>query len=78
MNRPLTREQLTTILLGILSLVVFVVLLQIWLLTAAINAYQGGDDTVLWPAALASVICWLVNVRLLRYLNRLARPPRPV
>ncbi|HZV06327.1 MAG TPA: DUF6755 family protein [Gemmataceae bacterium] len=72
MNRPLTREQTTTILQGILGLVLFVVLLQVWLLTTTINAWQGGDDSVLWPAAAASAICAMVNFALLRYLNRLA------
>jgi hypothetical protein len=72
MNRPLTREQTTTILQGILGLVLFVVLLQVWLLTTTINAWQGGDDSVLWPAAAASAVCALVNFALLRYLNRLA------
>jgi hypothetical protein len=72
MNRPLTREQMTTILQGILCLVLFVVLLQIWLLTATVNAWQGGDESILWPAAVASLVCALVNFGLLRYLNRLA------
>jgi hypothetical protein len=72
MNRPLTREQTTTILQGILGLVLFVVLLQVWLLTTTINAWQGGDDSVLWPAAAASAVCAMVNFALLRYLNRLA------
>lgn len=72
MNRPLTHEQVTTIVQGILFLVVLVVLLQVWLLTATTNAWLGGDDSVLWPAAAASAVCALVNFRLLRYLNRLA------
>lgn len=72
MNRPLTREQMTTILQGILCLVVFVVLLQVWILTATTNAWLGGDDSILWPAAAASAACALVNFTLLRYLNRLA------
>jgi hypothetical protein len=72
MNRPLTREQMTTILQGILCLVVFVVLLQVWILTATTNAWLGGDDSILWPAAAASAVCALVNITLLRYLNRLA------
>lgn len=71
MSRSLTREQITTIMQGILCLVLFVVLLQLWLLTATLNAWQGGDDAVLWPAAAASVVCCLANVSLLRYLYRL-------
>ncbi len=73
MNRPLTREQLTTIVQGILCLVLLLVLLQLWLLTATLNAWMGGDDTVLWPAAAASVVCCLANVGLLRYLRQLKR-----
>ena len=72
MNRLLTREQMTTILQSILCLVDLVVLLQLWLLTATVNAWMGGDDSVLWPAAGASVVCALANAGLLRYLNRLA------
>lgn len=72
MNRPLTREQITTILQGILCLVLFALLLQVWLLTATMNAWQGGDESVLWPAAAASAGCALVNISLLRYLHRLA------
>ena len=76
MNRSLTREQLATILQGILCLVIFVVLLQLWLLTATVNAWLGGDDAVLWPAAVASAVCCFVNICLLRYLNRLESPSR--
>jgi uncharacterized membrane protein YqjE len=74
MNRPLTREQVTTILQGILSLVLFVVLMQLWLLTVTVHAWIAGDDSALWPAAAASTVCALANVGLLRYLNRLDRP----
>ena len=72
MNRSLTREQSIIILQGILCLVLFVELLQVWLLSATTNAWLGGDDSVLWPAAAASAACALVNFGLLRYLNRLA------
>ena len=72
MNHPMTREQMTTILQGILFLVVFVVVMQVWLLTATLNSWMGGDDSILWPAAAASVVCAAVNFALLRYLNRLA------
>ncbi len=72
MNRSLTRQQITTILQGILCLALFVVLLQVWLLSATTNAWLGGDDSVLWPAAAASAACTLVNLALLHHLNRLA------
>jgi hypothetical protein len=37
------------------------------------NAYLGGDDAVVWPAAVASLVCLLLNLGLLRYLGRLTR-----
>lgn len=74
-NRPFTREQRTTIVYGMLGFVVIVVILQLWLLTATMNAYLGGDDSVVWPAAAVSVGCLGLNLGLLRYLRRLARPP---
>jgi hypothetical protein len=75
-NRPFTREQRVTIVYGMLGFVLIIVVLQLWLLTATMNAYLGGDRTVVWPAALVSALCLLLNVGLLRYLPRLERTPR--
>jgi uncharacterized protein DUF6755 len=71
LRRPFTREQRSTIVYGMLGFVVILVVLQLWLLTATMNAYLGGDDGVVWPAALASLACFLLNLGLLRYLGRL-------
>lgn len=68
MRASFTREQKTTIVYGILCIVVVLVVLQLWLLVATMNAYLGGDQSVIWPAALASLICLLLNFGLLRYL----------
>ncbi len=68
-----SRSQRMTIVTGILWLVTIIVILQIWLLTATMNAYLGGDETVLWPAALVSLVCLGLNAGLLWYLNRLER-----
>ena len=65
------RHQKKTIVNGILSLVVILVILQLWLLTATMNAYLGGDHSILFPATLASVLCLLLNVGLLRYVYAL-------
>jgi hypothetical protein len=73
LRRPFTREQRTTIVYGMLVFVVILVVLQLWLLTATMNAYLGGDDGVVWPAAIASLLCFLLNVGLLRYLGRLTK-----
>ncbi len=70
-RRRFARSQRITIISGILSMVVILVILQLWLLTSTMNAYLGGDTSVLLPAALVSLVCLLLNVGLLRYLNAL-------
>ena len=73
MKKPFTREQRTTIIYGILCIVLVLVVLQLWLLTATMNAYLGGATGIVWPAAGASLVCFLLNLGLLRYLYRLER-----
>ena len=73
LRRPFTREQRTTILYGMLAFVLIIVILQLWLLTATMNAFLGGDESVIWPAAAASLACFLLNAGLLRYLYRAER-----
>ncbi len=69
----LTREQRTTIIHGIMWMTLVLVVLQLWLLTATMNAYLGGDFAVAWPAAGASVLCLLLNLGLLRYIYIIER-----
>ena len=52
-KRPFSRDQRTTIVYGMLVFVLIIVILQLWLLTATMNAWLGGDDAVVWPAAKA-------------------------
>jgi hypothetical protein len=40
---------------------------------ATMNAYLGGDDAVVWPAALASLVCLGLNAGLFRYIPRKKR-----
>jgi hypothetical protein len=47
--------------------------MQLWLLTATMNAFLGGNHTIVWPAAVASITCLGLNVGLLRYLVELDR-----
>jgi len=51
MKKPLTHEQRMTIVYGILCLVLIIVMLQLWLLMATMNAYLGGEQSVILPAA---------------------------
>src|SRR5262249_1956116 len=74
MRPHLTRTQLATIFNGINLIVTLLVILQLWLLTATMNAWLGGDSSVVWPAALASLGCFLVSLGLLRRVFLLERP----
>jgi hypothetical protein len=74
MKPGFTREQRMTVVHGILCIVLVLVVLQLWLLTATMNAYLGGDEAVIWPAAAASLVCFLLNLGLLRHLYRMERP----
>ena len=75
-RRPFTRAQRATIVNGMLAFVLVLVVLQLWLLTATMNAYLGGDESVILPAAAASVACLLLNAGLLRYLYHIERTRR--
>jgi hypothetical protein len=72
-KRAFSRRQKLTIVGGILAIVAIITLLQLWLLSATMNAYLGGVDAVIVPAALASIGCLGLNLGLLRYLYRLER-----
>ena len=65
------RSQRMTIATGILFIVIIIIILQLWLFTATMNAYLGGDTEILLPAAIASLMCLGLNVGLLWYLNGL-------
>jgi hypothetical protein len=71
MKRSFTREQRTTIVNGVLCLLLILVVLQLWLFTATMNAFLGGDEAVILPAALASLVCFGLNVGLLRYVYKM-------
>jgi hypothetical protein len=72
-RRPFTRAQRATIVNGMLAFVIMLVILQLWLLTATMNAYLGGDGSVIWPGAAVSLACLLLNAGLLRYLYHIER-----
>ncbi len=70
-DRPQTRRQRTSIVYGILCIVLVLVVMQLWLLTATMNAFLAGNNSVVWPAAAASFGCLLLNGGLLVYVYRL-------
>ncbi len=70
---PFSRSQRLTITYGILCFVIILVICQLWLLMATMNAYLGGDDSVIWPAAIASLFCFALNIGLVWYLYAMER-----
>ena len=75
MNRRthFARSQRMTIAAGILFIVILIIILQLWLFVATVNAFLGGDTAVLLPAALTSLVCLGLNLGLLWYLYALER-----
>jgi hypothetical protein len=59
-----------TVVSGVLCFVLILVVAQLWLLTATMNAWLGADGAVVWPALGASTACLGLNLGLLRYLLR--------
>jgi hypothetical protein len=74
MRRAFSRQQKMTIVFGILCIVLIIVVLQLWLLTATMNAFLGGEEAVIIPAAIASMVCLLLNAGLLWYMYQMERP----
>ncbi len=64
----MVRAQRLTIVNAMLSFVVLIVILQLWLLTATMNAFLGGDTATVVPAAVGSLVCLGLNTGLLWYL----------
>lgn len=73
MRRTFSRQQKTTIVFGILSIVLIIVVLQLWLFTATMNAFLAGQEGVIVPAAVVSIICLGLNAGLLWYVYRMER-----
>jgi len=72
-RRAWSRSQKMPIMLGIVSIVLVIVILQLWLLTATMNSFLAGEDTVIVPAAIGSLVCVALNCGLLFYIYRMER-----
>jgi multidrug resistance efflux pump len=64
----MVRAQRMPIVNAMLAFVMLIVILQLWLLTATMNAYLGGDTSTVVPAAFGSLACLGLNAGLLWYL----------
>ena len=63
-----TRQQGSVLFSGILVLIATLVVIQLWLLTAALEALLAHDGTVLLPAAMSSLLLFFINGGLLWYV----------
>lgn len=72
-RRAYSRSQMMPIVFGILSIVLVIVILQLWLLTATMNAFLAGEQAVIIPAAAGSLVFLALNSGLLFYLYRMER-----
>ncbi len=61
-----------TLFVGIIGVLILIVTLQIWLLTAVLNTALGGDHSIVWPAFYGSLALFLGGAGLLQFL------PQPI
>jgi hypothetical protein len=67
------RKQRVTIISGIAAFQAIIVILQLWLFTATMEAFLAGYQEAALPAALASIGCFALNAGLFFYLRGLER-----
>lgn len=64
-----------TLLLGVMCVLILILIMQVWLLTVALNESLDGHNSVKWPAFWASLALFGSGVALLRYLPSPLRLP---
>ncbi len=67
-STPAHPSKTNTIMVGVITLLITMLALQIWLLSAGLDTALGGDRSVAWPAFHASLALFLVAAALLRFL----------
>jgi hypothetical protein len=73
-----TRQQGAVLFSGILVLIATLVIIQLWLLTAALEALLAHERAVLAPAAIGSLVLFLINAGLLVYVEAFDRRVRRI
>ena len=66
-----TRRQAVTLFTAVSLLIGIIVIIQLWLVAAALDALLGDQTSILVPAAIASAVLSLVNSALLLLIVRL-------
>lgn len=64
-----------TLLLGVMCVLILILVMQVWLLTVALNESLDGHNAVKWPAFWASLALFGSGAALLRYLPTPIRLP---
>lgn len=67
---PPTQKQGLTAIDGALALVVVLLIVQMWLLTATLESYLAGHHTVALPAAIVSGVLFLICICLYLFVSR--------
>ena len=71
-----TRQQGSVLFAGVLVLIGTLVIIQLWLLTAALEALLARAYDILVPATLASLVLFVMNALLLGYVVAFDRKVR--
>ncbi len=56
---------------GAMALIVVLLMVQIWLLTATLQAYLSGDRSAALPATIFSVVIFAICIGLYLFIDRL-------
>jgi hypothetical protein len=76
---PVSRRGLTAM-TGAICLIIILLMVQIWLLSAALESFLEGNTTGSLPAAIVSGILFLISAGLYLFVDRIdaevRRPPR--
>lgn len=62
-----TRRQGLSLVTALCLLIGVVVIIQLWLVAASLDALLSGDTGVLWPSAVVSLVLCALNAGLLWY-----------
>ena len=73
-----TSQQGTTLFTAICLLIAVLVIIQLWLLGAALDAALGGEARLAIPASIASAVLFAINAGLLWYVFDFDRRRRRV
>lgn len=68
-------NKINTLSLGIICVLILILVMQVWLLTAGLNESLDGNNAVKWPAFWGSLALFLSGAALLKYLPEPIRRP---